>query len=238
MRLPALRPPRVAMSPQAVLIQRDRATRGRPTWASLRIFDPDTGYYAKFTYGKAALAIGGTWWGTSLSVATQVSVAAERRLRTFGEVPDDVTAPSSSLWRAFIRDWIVFAPLALWIAAILTPFLHENLVEGEIVNGALMTYAIAVTAAHVGDIDWSVWDRSRRRVRVLSVVLPNLFYLILILALCTITVGFVHKRFPKVTELGLSDAFTCLLGLTLAAIGLLIAVFTLITKRRLEVGEK
>ncbi len=102
-------------------------------------------------------------------------------------------APSRGVQiRAFIRDWIIFAPIPVTIALIISAITRTNIVNSELSNGALLSYSIALCWAFLDDIPTDKWDEASPLQRKLSQILPayklTLTVLVMILA-CILAVS-------------------------------------------------
>ena len=99
--------------------------------------------------------------------------------------------------RAFIRDWLVCAPIPVSIALVLSAFLQENMVSTEISNGALLSYSLALCWAYLDDLPLGDWDNSGSKVLAgLAIVFPFSKFLITIIALLLATVASVAHQNP------------------------------------------
>lgn len=94
--------------------------------------------------------------------------------------------------RAFVRDWIIFAPIPVTIALIISAITRTNIVNSELSNGALLSYSIALCWANLDDIPIAQWDIASGFQRRLSQLLPayklSLTVLVMILA-CILAVS-------------------------------------------------
>jgi hypothetical protein len=83
-----------------------------------------------------------------------------------------MTATSGTQIRNFIRDWIIFAPIPVTIALIISAITQTNIVNSELSNGALLSYSIALCWAYLDDIPTASWDIATNLQRRLSQILP------------------------------------------------------------------
>ena len=90
--------------------------------------------------------------------------------------------------RTFVRDWVIFAPVALWLALILSVALRKNLIVGELSSGAALTYAMAVSYAFLEDLPLTAWEESNGRWRrILAFSLPLAKYFVSLMTTSLLT---------------------------------------------------
>jgi hypothetical protein len=136
-------------------------------------------------------------------------------------------------WSAFLRDWILFAPVGVWLAVLVSAVFHVDIWRDQLATGALLTHALALTWAYQDDLDLRAWASGEQVVgRVLAAVLPNLKYLVTLTAttlLAAILIrDAVQTRFPSDADvldfLGSVDRPSSSVGLALSVTAVALAV--------------
>lgn len=147
-----------------------------------------------------------------------------------------------AVWRPFVRDWVIFAPAAVWLALLVSIFLGVDVWRASLATGALLTYAIALSWAFVDNLDLSHWETSSPLGKCLAFIVPNVPHVLTLIAtvlLAIILIGDAIEEEFRTSEsseiigfLGAANDSVILTGYILSAVALCIAIVGLVQTPR------